>query len=149
MPACTSGSVSTWFTEHVNFGSTQRETVTLNSRHGFLSTGLNVRGELFGTCDLIWLKKRALGRAFLLKDFLFSLPPPPPYFSSHNVWFCLSVKAHKNSVTCLWLHACIQEYFPISGSKSTPQLWLDYKVAQDPGASICLSLVLLPRSHAK
>lgn len=146
MPACTSGSISTWSIKHVNFGSTQRETVTLNSRHGFLNTGLNVRGELFGTCDLIWLEKRALGRAFLPKDFLFS---PLSYFSSHNVWFCLSVRAYKNSVTWLWLHACIQEYFPISGSKSTPQLWLDYKVGQDPGVSICFSFVLLPGSHAK
>lgn len=76
MPACTSGSVSTWFTKHVNFGLTQRETVTLNRRHGFLNTGLNVTGELFGACDLIWLEKRALGRPLLLKDFFF--PPPPP-----------------------------------------------------------------------
>lgn len=89
-------------------------------------------------------KKRALGRCFLSKD-----SPTSPDFSSPNVLFCLSGTAHTNSVTWPWLQACIQRYFPLSGSKSTPQLSLNYKVGQDPGVSISFSFLLLPEFHAK
>lgn len=147
--ACTSGSVSTWFTKHINFGSTQREIVTLNSRQSFLNTVSDAKRELFGTCNLIWLGKRTLGRAFLPKDFLFHTPPPrPPSQSIFNLIMFCSL-SHKSSVTWLCLYICIQEYFPFSGSKSILQLWLDYKLGQGPGAFICFSFVFLPGYCAK
>lgn len=145
MQAWTSGSVSTWFTKHVNFGSTQRETVTLNSGQCFLNTVSDAKKELFGTCNLIWLGKRTLGRAFLPKDFLFYTPAPPSIFNL--IMFCSL--SHKSSVTWLCPYICIQEYFLISGSKSTLQLRLDYKLGQGPGAFICFSFVFLPGYCAK